>query len=122
MRIDFISAAISPAATPPTSAPRQPAAESGATPPDALHRKTSPDPASVSARKEGEEPAQKADRVISELGVALNFSRDEESGEIVVKMIDQNTGETLRQIPSEATLRLAATLGKLQGQMFDRQA
>ena len=54
--------------------------------------------------------------------IALNFSRDEETGAIVIKLIDQQSGETVQQIPTEVTLRLSAALGKLQGQLFSRKA
>jgi uncharacterized FlaG/YvyC family protein len=52
----------------------------------------------------------------------LNFSRDDETGTIVIKLVDQITGEAVQQIPAEALLRLSASLGKLQGQLFDQQA
>ena len=52
----------------------------------------------------------------------LNFSRDDETGTIVVKLVDQTSGETVNQIPAEALLRLSASLGKLQGQLVDQQA
>jgi flagellar protein FlaG len=54
--------------------------------------------------------------------IALQFSRDEETGTIVMKLVNSQTGESLRQIPNEVTLKLAATLGKLQGGLFDRRA
>ena len=37
----------------------------------------------------------------------LNFSYDAESGETIVKVLDRNTQEIIRQIPSEIFLRLA---------------
>jgi|SRR6185503_17734501 len=59
---------------------------------------------------------------VQDFDIALNFSRDEDTGAIVVKLIDQQSGETVQQIPTEATLRLSAALGKLQGQFFSRKA
>ena len=59
---------------------------------------------------------------VQDENIALNFSRDEETGTIVVKLIDQTSGETVQQIPAEALLHLSAALGKLQGQLFDRRA
>lgn len=70
---------------------------------------------------------QRVDQVIQTLAgavkpfdIALKFSKDTETGSIVIEMISQETGETLRQIPNEAMLRVAAALGKLQGQIFNR--
>lgn len=55
-------------------------------------------------------------------GIALKFSQDKESKTIVVEVIDQNTGKTLRQIPDETMLQLANSLGSLQGRVFDHKA
>jgi flagellar protein FlaG len=41
----------------------------------------------------------------------LEFHVDEDSGRTVVTVKDRNTGETVRQIPSEEVLRLAHNLG-----------
>jgi uncharacterized FlaG/YvyC family protein len=72
---------------------------------------------------------QPVDQVISNLAhavkpfdIALKFSKDSETGAIVIEMISQETGETLQQIPNEAMLNVAAALGKLQGQIFNRKA
>lgn len=59
---------------------------------------------------------------VQDFDIALNFSRDEDTGTIVIKLIDQQSGETVQQIPTEVTLRLSAALGKLQGQFFSRKA
>lgn len=78
-------------------------------------------PAKTDESKKVEAAIEAFNEVAEPLGVALQFSRDDKSGKIVVKMIDQNTGDTLRQFPNETALRLAATLGKLQGLIVDRQ-
>jgi flagellar protein FlaG len=41
----------------------------------------------------------------------LEFRVDEDSGRTVVTVKDKNTGETIRQIPSEEVMRLAQNLG-----------
>ncbi|MDX2030123.1 MAG: flagellar protein FlaG [Blastocatellia bacterium] len=61
-------------------------------------------------------------RAVGAADIALNFSRDEETGAIVVKMVDQTSGETVQQIPAEALLHLSAALGKMQGQLFNQRA
>ena len=40
----------------------------------------------------------------------LNFSYDPDSGETIVKVLDRNTQEVIRQIPNEIFLRLAQQL------------
>jgi flagellar protein FlaG len=69
-----------------------------------------------------EQVSKRIQEAIQETNISLNFSRDEESGTIVIKLVDQLTGEAIQQIPSEAALRLAAALGKLQGQFFNQKA
>lgn len=54
--------------------------------------------------------------------ISLNFSRDDESGAIIVRLVEEDTGEMLRQIPSEAALKLSTAFGKLQGLIYNRQA
>ncbi len=54
--------------------------------------------------------------------ISLRFSQDEETGATVIRVVDQSTGELVRQIPDEALLKLSAALGKLQGALFARSA
>ncbi len=79
-------------------------------------------PAEASEGDVSERDLQKISDVLQPFQIALKFSRDEETGAIVVRVIDERSGEMLRQIPPEALLRLSAALGKLQGQIFDRSA
>lgn len=44
----------------------------------------------------------------------LNFSIDEELGRTVVRVIDENTGDVIRQIPSEDMLQLAKNLAEIK--------
>jgi uncharacterized FlaG/YvyC family protein len=72
---------------------------------------------------------QEVDQVLSNLAAAiqpfdisLKFSKDAETGAIVIEMVNERTGETLQQIPNEAMLHVSAVLGKLQGMIFNEQA
>lgn len=49
----------------------------------------------------------------------LEFSTDEESGRIVVKVIASDTGELIRQLPSEEALRIAHSLSDVNSLLFD---
>src|SRR5882672_9167690 len=40
--------------------------------------------------------------------ISLKFSKDDETGKIVVEMIDRKSGETLQQFPTLATLHVSA--------------
>lgn len=54
--------------------------------------------------------------------ISLRFRRDEESGAVVIDLLDQSTGEKVRQIPTEAALHLSKVLGSLKGVVLDLQA
>lgn len=48
----------------------------------------------------------------------LQFSVEEESGELVVKVIDKETDEVVRQIPSEVLLELRKRMTEAAGAIF----
>lgn len=52
----------------------------------------------------------------------LLFSVDEDTGKTVVKVIDSNTDEVIRQIPSEEFIALSKSLGQLQGLLLRQEA
>ncbi|HYQ52803.1 MAG TPA: flagellar protein FlaG [Pseudomonas sp.] len=52
----------------------------------------------------------------------LEFSTDEESGKIVVKVIASDSGELIRQLPSEEALRIAHSLSDVNSVLFDAKA
>lgn len=54
--------------------------------------------------------------------IQLKFSRDEKTKTLVVEMIDGQTGEAVRKIPNDVSLKLAAEIGKLQGNIINRTA
>jgi flagellar protein FlaG len=45
----------------------------------------------------------------------LSFSRDARTGETVVRVVDTETNEVVRQIPSEDAIAIARALDRLQG-------
>lgn len=52
----------------------------------------------------------------------LAFSIDEASGKVVVKVIASETGEVIRQIPSEEALKLADSLSTAGSVLFSGKA
>ncbi|NQD80909.1 flagellar protein FlaG [Pseudomonas sp. CrR14] len=52
----------------------------------------------------------------------LNFSVDDSSGRVVVKVTDGATGEVIRQLPSEEALRLAENLEEVRSLLFKAEA
>jgi len=52
----------------------------------------------------------------------LEFSIDEGSGEIVVKVIASDTGEVVRQLPSAEAIKIAESLHNAHSLLFDAKA
>lgn len=62
-----------------------------------------------------EQAAGSINKVIQALARNLEFSVDQETGITVVKVMDTQTNEIIRQIPSEEVIVIARALDKLQG-------
>lgn len=58
--------------------------------------------------------------VLNESNISLSFSQDETTKALVVRLVDKITGEEIRQIPTEVSLRLVAVNAKLQGNFVDK--
>ncbi|GAB6043624.1 flagellar protein FlaG [Endothiovibrio diazotrophicus] len=52
----------------------------------------------------------------------LKFSVDDESGRMVIKVVDSQTDEVIRQIPKEEMLEIARSLEKAEGLLFRAKA
>jgi len=75
------------------------------------------------------EIAEKIERSISKLNDlmakgqrSLNFSVDRSSDQVVVRVVDTNTDEVIRQIPNEESIRLAEYIDGMVGVIFNRNA
>lgn len=53
---------------------------------------------------------------------SLQFSIDEDTKDIVVKVIDQDTKEVVRQMPSKEALEIAKSLDKMRGLLINQTA
>jgi flagellar protein FlaG len=83
-------------------------------------------PASAPVQQPTNQQAQQAVETLRRLAqpVAQNlqFSVDKETGATVIRVIDENTNEVIRQIPSEDILALTASLDKLSGLLLKDKA
>jgi flagellar protein FlaG len=52
----------------------------------------------------------------------LNFSIDDATKSLVVKVIDSETEKVIRQIPPEEILAIRARIQELLGAIFDKEA
>ena len=76
-----------------------------------------------STEKQPSQPEKlaKLQNVLSENNISLKFRQDDKTHAVIVELVDSQTGEAIRQIPTEVSIKLAAAFTKLQGQFVDGQ-
>jgi flagellar protein FlaG len=70
--------------------------------------------------KELEHALQKLTQLADNSGRALGFSKDQAVSGPVITVTDKETGEVVRQIPTEVIVRLAHSIEKMKGLLFDK--
>ena len=92
--------------------------------------RTATESATVAPQQAGKEPSrEQLNQAVSDLNQSsqmktqgLEFSIDEDSQRTVVKVIDQETKEVLRQIPTKEALELAKTFDSAKGSLISQSA
>ena len=74
-----------------------------------------------SMRAELQESVRSANERLAVYNQKLEIAIDGVTGAIVVKVSDSDTGETLRQIPSEEALRITRNIDSLTGILVDQK-
>lgn len=77
-----------------------------------------PQPATREALEQALEDVRNA---IQPVASELAFSIDDDSGRVLVKIVDSQTDEVIKQIPSEEMLRISKALDKLQGLLVKQE-
>lgn len=72
--------------------------------------------------EEVEEAVESFQEMSETIQTQLEFSVHEESDKIVVKIFDKESGELIRQVPSEEMLALQDKMRDLTGLLFDEKA
>ena len=72
--------------------------------------------------KQLEKVAQQLQEFVGDLNRSLEFSVDEDSGRDVIKVIDTDSGDILKQFPSEEVLTLVSKLSEMIGGFVDTKA
>jgi flagellar protein FlaG len=72
-------------------------------------------------RAELQESVRSANERLAVYNQKLEIAIDGATGAIVVKVSDSDTGETLRQIPSEEALRITRNIDSLTGILVDHK-
>lgn len=70
--------------------------------------------------REVQQVLEKLNLAVEQIRTGLNFRIEKETpGDVVIKVVDQNTDETIRQIPSEEMLRIYQRLQEVNSLLFD---
>jgi len=69
-----------------------------------------------------QQAVEKIQMALSSKASALQFSLDDQTGKTVVRVVDRETGELIRQIPSEELMEIARALDKMQGMLLKQSA
>jgi len=108
---------------PPTAVQSSPTASIGRT---AEQAKASPGPTEQAKKVEQEQPiddvVSELNNLVRELHRELQFSVDDKSGDTIIKVVDRETDEVVRQIPSEEVVRLRQRLQEAAGAIFQDSA
>ncbi len=90
---------------------------------EAAQAQTSTTAAQQPGQKETRELVTKAQEALEEIQHrSLQFSVDESTGRTVIKVIDKESGDVIKEIPPEEALRLAEKIQEMSGLLFDRKA
>ncbi len=65
--------------------------------------------------------AEKANEFIKSMDNELQFSVDKDTEKVVVKVVDKQTGDVIRQIPSKEMLEIAKALDTLHGMIIRKK-
>jgi flagellar protein FlaG len=81
-----------------------------------------PAPAAKPAQEKVKEAVEEMQRNISSSSTDLQFSVDSATGRTIVSVVDAETKEIVRQIPTEEVMKLAHALDRMQGLLFKGKA
>ncbi|MGO2331613.1 MAG: flagellar protein FlaG [Pseudoalteromonas nigrifaciens] len=70
-------------------------------------------------REQLEKMAQQLQGFMGEMNRSLQFQVDEDSGRDVIKVLDKDTGDIIKQYPSEEVLNLVSKLSETAGLLID---
>ncbi|KIF83817.1 flagellar protein FlaG [Noviherbaspirillum autotrophicum] len=78
--------------------------------------------ADIPAQAQVNDAVKQINDTLKKLSQDLEFTLDEDSDRPVVKVVDQQTKEVIRQIPTQEALEIAKALDRVQGLLIKQQA
>ena len=72
------------------------------------------------SREQLEEIRQTVNDALKDMNIGLDFEEDDETEELIVKVMNRDSEEMIRQIPPEAMLQVAKRMDEMAGLFVDR--
>lgn len=98
--------------------PAQPAREAS----DAAAAKPSATVSAAESAASVRQAVDEANEALRSVSAGVEFSLDEGSGKVIVRVVDSETDEVLRQIPSEQMLAISRAIDDLRGLLIKQEA
>ena len=73
---------------------------------------------SIEQIRQTEQSLQEINKVLASLSVSVQFQIDPEYKDVIIKVVDQDNGKVIRQIPSEDVVRISKAMDNLKGLLF----
>lgn len=81
----------------------------------------SPTPTLETLRETFRDSVEMANERLSDRGASINISLDQSTNTVIVQVKDRETGDTIRQIPPEAAMRISRNIDRLTGILIDQK-
>jgi flagellar protein FlaG len=92
----------------------------GARPPPTML--VSADEVAKPSREAVDQAARHIQSFVQSVGRSLNFSVDQSTGQTVLRVINPDNGELIRQLPGDETLRIAKAIDYMQSMLVNQRA
>ena len=68
--------------------------------------------------KQVQQSLEEINKVLAGFSISVQFKIDPDYKELIVKVVDQDTGKLIRQIPTEDVVRMSKAMDNLKGLLF----
>nr|WP_293606690.1 flagellar protein FlaG [Polaromonas sp. UBA4122] len=68
--------------------------------------------------KQVQQSLEDINKVLTGLSISVQFRVDPDYKELIVKVVDQDTGKLIRQIPTEEAVKISKVMDNLKGLLF----
>lgn len=67
-----------------------------------------------------QQSVEELNKVMADLSISVQFKIDPDYKELIVRVVDQDTGKLIRQIPTAEVVKMSKAMDNLKGQLFSQ--